>query len=145
MIGHSGGGTLAVLLAPQVKNLRAVVTIAGNLAVRAWTAYHGYLPLEGSLDPAATGPLQPAVTEIHLTGGADTEVPPRLLGRYLAAHPGARIWSYARFDHRCCWQAARPKLLPQIVKAAKNGDARTPYRIASRGNVDAPSWPIQER
>src|SRR6185437_2332145 len=54
LVGHSGGGTLAVLMAPQVQGLRAVVTIGANLDVAAWTLWHGYLPLNGSLDPADT-------------------------------------------------------------------------------------------
>lgn len=118
LIGHSGGGALAVLMAPRILNLRAVVTVAGNLDVRAWTAYHGYLPLSGSLDPADTGPLPQGIVEIHLTGAADTEIPPALLGRYFAAHSAAQHWTYARFGHRCCWQEAWPQLLPQLVEAA---------------------------
>lgn len=31
LIGHSGGGTLAMLLAARVPDVRAVVTLAGNL------------------------------------------------------------------------------------------------------------------
>jgi pimeloyl-ACP methyl ester carboxylesterase len=116
LIGHSGGGTLALLMAPQVMNLRAVITVAGNLDVKAWTAYHGYLPLQGSLDPADTGPLAAGVVEIHLTGGADTEVPASLLRHYLAGHPGAHQWTYPRFGHRCCWQDAWPELLPKLVE-----------------------------
>jgi hypothetical protein len=118
LIGHSGGGTLAVLMAPQVINLRAVITIAGNLDVKAWTAHHGYLPLTGSLDPADTHPSGENITEIHLTGERDTDVPPALLGGYLAVHPHAQHWRYPRFDHRCCWQEAWPELLPQLLQAA---------------------------
>jgi pimeloyl-ACP methyl ester carboxylesterase len=118
LIGHSGGGTLAVLSAPRVRNVRAVITIAGNLDVKAWTAYHRYLPLTGSLDPADTGPLASDIVEIHLTGGADNDVPPPLIERYLAGHPQAQHWNYERFDHNCCWRASWPQLLPRLLRTA---------------------------
>ena len=44
-IGYSGGGTLATLLVEHFPQTRAVVTIAGNLDVKAWTEYHNYEPL----------------------------------------------------------------------------------------------------
>ena len=118
LIGHSGGGTLAVLMAPHVMNLRAVITIAGNLDVQAWTRYHGYLPLTGSLDPLREPALPEQVMELHLTGGRDREIPPALLTPYLAAHPHAQHWRYPRFDHYCCWADTWPELLPRLVRAA---------------------------
>jgi len=117
LIGHSGGGTLAVLMAPQVEHLRAVVTIAGNLDVSGWSAFHAYLPLAGSLDPAAGLQLPKGVTEIHLVGGVDRNVPPQLMQRYLAGHPGALVWTYPTFNHECCWREAWPEVLPRLMDA----------------------------
>ena len=56
LIGYSGGGVLAVLIAPLV-HASAVVTIAANLDVEAWARWHQYTPLSGSLNPAAQPPL----------------------------------------------------------------------------------------
>ena len=117
LIGHSGGGTLAVLMAPQVEHLRAVVTIAGNLDVSGWSAFHAYLPLAGSLDPAGGWALPKGVMEIHLVGGADRNVPPQLMQRYLAGHPGALVWTYSTFNHECCWREAWPAVLPRLMDA----------------------------
>jgi pimeloyl-ACP methyl ester carboxylesterase len=118
LVGHSGGGAVAVLMAPSVERLRAVITIAANLDVAAWTRYHGYLPLSESLDPADSSPLAANITQIHLVGGADRNVPPGLLQRYLAGHAAAQVWTFASFDHRCCWRQAWPQLLPRLVKQA---------------------------
>jgi hypothetical protein len=123
LVGHSGGGALVVLMAPHVERLRAMITLAANLDTRAWTLYHGYLPLTGSLDPADSAPLAAGITEIHLAGGADRNVPPVLLGRYLAAHPGAQLWTFAGFDHRCCWQRAWPMLLPRLMERVATGSS----------------------
>lgn len=128
LIGHSGGGTVAVLMAPLIERLRAVVTIGANLDVGAWTRYHGYLPLSASLDPADRKPLPAQVAEIHLVGGADHNVPPDLLQRYMKGHPAAHLWRFASFDHRCCWQRAWPSLLPRLMEQAgiAAGSSRAP-------------------
>ena len=69
LIGYSGGGVLAVLIAPQVPG-SAVVTIAANLDVEAWARWHQYTPLSGSLNPATQPPLD-ALHEWHLVGDRD--------------------------------------------------------------------------
>lgn len=117
LMGHSGGGALAVLMAPHVAHLGGVVTIAGNLNVRAWTDYHRYLPLTGSLDPALEPPLRAGIAEIHLVGAADRNIPPSLLAGYVASHPAAQVWTYPDFGHRCCWRDAWPGLLPKLLDA----------------------------
>ena len=64
LIGYSGGGVLAMLLAEQFPATQAVVTVAGNLDTDAWAIEHGYSPLRGSLNPAfatATGRKYPAI------------------------------------------------------------------------------------
>jgi dienelactone hydrolase len=128
LIGHSGGGTLAVLMAPQMLHLRAIVTIAANLDVKAWTSRHGYLPLSGSLDPSDQPPVAGNISEIDLAGALDRNVPPALLGRYLTAHPAARLWTFPRFDHRCCWAQAWPTLLPQLLTDSASPAAQRSMR-----------------
>jgi hypothetical protein len=66
LYGHSGGGALAVLLAARLGGVQRIVTIAGNLDVDAWTTYHGYTPLEGSLNPVNAGPAGITVQQ-HLS------------------------------------------------------------------------------
>src|SRR4030095_5539825 len=57
LVGYSGGGVLAVLMAPRLPAGTKVVTIAANLDVAAWTRAHSYLSLNRSLDPAELPPL----------------------------------------------------------------------------------------
>lgn len=45
LLGHSGGGTLAMLLAQRMEEVVAVVTVAANLDHRAWTSARGFFPL----------------------------------------------------------------------------------------------------
>jgi len=117
LIGYSGGGTLAVLMAPQLGRTVAVVTIAANLDIDAWTQWHGYLALIGSLNPSDIPPLPVAIQQWHLVGNRDTNAPPRLNDRYWATVASDRIWHYAQFDHVCCWAEQWPTILERIQTA----------------------------
>ena len=115
LIGHSGGGVLAMLLAARIADVVGVVTVAGNLDVAGWTGLHDYSPLALSLDPA-TGPvLAPRVHQLHLAGGADRDVPPALVRSGVARQAGAQVRVIDTFDHVCCWQRVWPEVLVQIA------------------------------
>lgn len=79
LFGHSGGATLAVLLARRLPDVRCVVTLAGNLDPDAWTDHHAYARLQGSLNPAAQGPLPAPLEQSHFAGARDRVLPPGLV------------------------------------------------------------------
>jgi dienelactone hydrolase len=111
LVGYSGGGTLAWLMAAQVPETIAVVTIAANLDIDAWVRVHGYSPLAGSLNPAAAPSLPMAIAERHYAGGRDMNVPPAVVRAFARRHPRASVIEIAEFDHTCCWLARWPQLL----------------------------------
>jgi pimeloyl-ACP methyl ester carboxylesterase len=113
LVGYSGGGVLAELVAREVTGVAAVVTIAANLDVSAWTEYHGYLPLTASLNPAATANTA-SWPEIHLLGEEDEVVPPHTVQRYLERNPGSVVWRFAEFGHICCWREEWPRIVSRI-------------------------------
>lgn len=110
LIGYSGGGTLGVLIAPHVPTTRAVLTISANLDSAAWTAWHQYLPLEKSLDAAQQPALPRSISEWHIVGAKDRNVPVEINREYWARVPSSHIWIYLNADHACCWV----RLWPQI-------------------------------
>lgn len=114
LVGYSGGGALAVLMAPHVEGVRAVITISANLDTYAWTALHDYLPLEASLNPAVAPPLPLGVSEWHIVGGKDHNVPPDLNAGYWARVPAGHVWRYERADHACCWVSQWPVILTRL-------------------------------
>jgi len=120
LIGYSGGGTLAVLMAPRIPSTIALITIAANLDVEAWTRWHGYLPLGGSLDPASQPPLDSAIRQWHLLGDRDSNVPAQVSHRYLDSISPDHIWRYAGFDHVCCWAEQWPAIFARIDRAIAN-------------------------
>ncbi len=114
LIGYSGGGTLAVLMAPRIPITRAVITIAANLDVAAWSRRHGYLPLDQGLDPARQPTLAPGILQWHLIGERDTNVPEALNRGYFESLDPAEIWRFPEFDHVCCWVERWPEILGTI-------------------------------
>lgn len=114
VIGYSGGGVLAWLLAERLAEIRGLVTIAANLDIAAWTSRHGYTPLEGSLNPAGRGPLPERVAQLHLVGSRDTNVPPSLVRSALRkTGMQAQVVAIAS-DHRCCWESHWPAVLEAV-------------------------------
>lgn len=114
LVGYSGGGTLAVLMAPRLTSAGAVITIAADLDVDAWTQWHGYLPLSGSLNPAMQAPLARSIRQVHLVGGQDRNVPEVVNSRYFQALAPGQIWRFPTFDHVCCWVEAWPGIVARL-------------------------------
>ncbi len=111
LIGVSGGGTLAVLIAQRMEDVVGVLTVAANLDVGAWTGLHGYSELEGSLDPALQPILPRRIVQQHYVGGRDRNVPPSIVRAYAQIQPGAEVIEIAQFDHRCCWDSRWESIL----------------------------------
>ena len=133
LLGYSGGGTLAVLLAPRLPGTRAVVTLAGNLDVTAWSAYHHYTPLDESLDPADRGTPHEDVLEWHFLAAADTNVPPSIVSRYFITHPYARSIVIQGFDHSCCWDQIWPGLLAALNTMLQSRERLPPPAFDAHG------------
>jgi hypothetical protein len=112
--GHSGGGSLAMLLAARVPETAAVVTAAANLDIDAWAATRGARPFVGSLNPARQPALPAAVVQRHYAGGRDEIVPPEVTRKGLG--PGVPLTVIPDFDHRCCWEKLWPALLADLAK-----------------------------
>ncbi|MGH6930268.1 MAG: hypothetical protein ACREEV_18260, partial [Dongiaceae bacterium] len=113
--GHSGGGTLAVLAAARVPESAAVVTVAANLDIDAWTDARGARRLSGSLNPARQPDLPGTVVQRHYAGGRDEIVPPDVTRRGVKV--GADLTVIADYDHRCCWEELWPTVLADVAEA----------------------------
>lgn len=103
LIGYSGGGSLAMLLASRLPNVTAVVTVAGLIDTESWVDHHGYEPLLESLNPA-TMQIPKHIKQIHVVGGKDRIVPAIQTAEAIRKWENAEIWKYEGFDHRCCWK-----------------------------------------
>jgi pimeloyl-ACP methyl ester carboxylesterase len=121
LVGYSGGGSLALLIADRVGQVSAVLTLAANLDLDAWTRLHGYLPLSSSLDPLATH-ARPPGCEIHIAAERDSVVPPSLLESAVRQRPGALLWVEPDADHACCWSARWSRIVQQVMQQLDAAD-----------------------
>jgi pimeloyl-ACP methyl ester carboxylesterase len=115
LIGFSGGGVLAMLLAERLKQTETVVTIAANLDISAWADHHGYTRLRGSLNPATQPALPPHIRQIHIAGGRDLQVPAHLSQSTALRGPNAQFLIVPEFSHRCCWESHWPAVLTRLA------------------------------
>ncbi len=120
LIGHSGGGSLAMLIADRLPKTEAVLTVAANLDTEAWTSLHGYSPLSGSLNPADLNPLPDHIWQLHLSGGLDQNVPQKINQKVFKQQTHAHIITFPNFTHNCCWN----KVWPSILNALTTQDTR---------------------
>lgn len=120
LVGYSGGATIAALMARDLPGVAGLVSVAGNLDPDSWAQLHGYLPLEGSLNPALQPALPATLPQWYLAGQRDTNVPAVATARYLRRVPPDRVWSYPRFDHTCCWVSEWPSIYSRIASELRN-------------------------
>jgi pimeloyl-ACP methyl ester carboxylesterase len=152
LIGYSGGGTLAVLLANQLPEAVGVITLAANLDIQAWATDHHFSPLNGSLNPASdTANL--TVPHLALHGAMDSNVAPASLTEFQRTHPSSQMQFIDGYDHVCCWEKDWSELLQQslaelstlqngahIKKSnAGRGDDRGIEQLKRRNST--PYWP----
>ena len=114
LVGHSGGGTIVVLMARDLPEVIGLITIAGNLDTEAWTRLHRYAALSNSMNPVTLGPLPPRVHQWHLIGTRDTNVPYEAAKAYLAQPTAGQVRVYEGFDHACCWEREWPRAFSAI-------------------------------
>lgn len=119
LIGHSGGGVLAMLLAARLPQTLAVVTIAAPLDHAAWTSHHGFHPLEGSMNPAREVSLSPHIRQLHLAGERDSVVPPDVLSVALARIGAPPPLVVATLGHNDGWTSIWPAVLTCIAEEAR--------------------------
>lgn len=131
LFGHSGGGTLALLLAARLPGTVDIVTLAGNLDPDAWTQHHGYLALRGSLNPAEEPPLDPSIRQWHLVGEADKVVPPEITRPVIDSQANATGLSFPSFTHGCCWARVWPSMLRVVASRKPDRLPGIPFRRAA--------------
>lgn len=118
LVGYSGGGAVASLLAAQRQDIERLITVAGNLDHRTWTADQRLSPLEGSLNPADAWQGLQSLAQTHFVGGQDQVMGVAVARGYAARFPPAApisIRLMPTFDHHCCWVEQWPALLDSVA------------------------------
>jgi hypothetical protein len=114
LVGFSGGGSVATLLAERRSDVADLRTVAANLDTAAWTTRQKLSPLTGSLNPADFVDRIQDLPQIHFSGAEDTVVTTAILDDFLARfrrHDCVRVQVVADVAHGDGWSAVWPSLL----------------------------------
>lgn len=113
LVGYSGGGAVAALVASRRRDVVGLVTVAGNLDPQAWGKWHRLQALSGSLSPVEEVTALASVPQWHFVGGKDENIPPALVEAFAARFPAGQrphVVTVPGFDHQCCWAEHWPEL-----------------------------------
>ncbi|WP_217450743.1 alpha/beta hydrolase [Vogesella oryzae] len=113
LVGYSGGGTLAALLAARRQDVAGLITIASSLDHLVWAQDKRLSPLTGSLNPADDWRRLQWVPQRHYVGTLDKQVGRMPVAAYVARFPVERrpeLVEMPDFDHHCCWLQHWPAL-----------------------------------
>ncbi len=113
LVGYSGGGAIAALVAARRDDVIKLITIAGNLNHRLWTERHHVSELAGSLNPADEINQLSRIEQWHFVGTADRDIQPEIIKSFVDQFPNQQKIHFlpiADFDHHCCWAEKWPEL-----------------------------------
>lgn len=114
LIGYSGGGAIATLLAAQREDVTSLRTVAGILDHEAYTQTTQREPLVDSLNPASKAVALNKMPQYHFIGGRDDKVPPAILHSYLQSIPPSKCVQtmlIQEAEHDKGWVDKWPELL----------------------------------
>lgn len=84
LVGYSGGGALAVLLAAGRTDVVELVTVAANLDLAAWAELHSLALPPRWQNPVDVAPAVAHIPQTHITGSDDANTPPWLCRWFLS-------------------------------------------------------------
>jgi pimeloyl-ACP methyl ester carboxylesterase len=116
LVGYSGGGAIASIIASKRSDVALLVTVAGNLDHKWWTQFNEIDPLNGSLNPIDYSTALESVPQVHLTGDHDFVVPGSVLMSYLSkfkTRDNVKSYLVGGADHTCCWSMAVAAVLTE--------------------------------
>ena len=118
LLGYSGGGVIAMLMARKMHpEIAGVVTYGSPLDTDAWTAFHGYTDLILSENPARDPDSFNDFCQIHLFGNRDRIIPEKLVTSWTWRSP--QKLSVISSDHFCCWQPAVLDAIQNLVETCQ--------------------------
>ena len=106
LVGYSGGGAVAALLAARRHDVVRLVTVAGTLDSAAWVKLHSVDPLDGSLNPKDFRAALQSLPQTHYVGELDRVMPRAIADGFVKGADWSvkpRVIEVTGFDHHCCW------------------------------------------
>ena len=106
LVGYSGGGSVALLVAAKRNDINEIITVAGVLDLDAWVKSHQMIPLTGSLNPVDFIGQLSSIPQVHYVGDKDEVVGVDVAKSYFGKIPkngDANLVVVNGYGHVCCW------------------------------------------
>jgi hypothetical protein len=117
LVGYSGGGAVAALVAVRRNDVKKIITVAGNMDHETWSREHRVTPLSESLNPIREIALLSHIPQWHFVGSRDRNVTPDMLTRFVLEFPVSNrptLEILENFDHECCWEQAWQEIWQRV-------------------------------
>ena len=114
LIGYSGGGAIATLIAAKRTDIKSIITVAGNLDTDAWVRFYGLEPLTESVNPASVARSIRNIPQTHYVGAKDDVIPQVISQSFLqkmGSPNRAKVIELPNYGHICCWTERWSELL----------------------------------
>lgn len=123
LVGYSGGGAIAVLIAARRYDIATLRTVAGNIDTDEVNRLHRVTPMPESLNPIDVASNISSVPQIHYYGSEDRVVPGEIAQRFAHAAGGqcTQIRSVAGMSHDSDWARVWRGLLGEEVGCLGKG------------------------
>jgi len=121
LVGYSGGGAVATLLASKRDDVDMLITVAGNLDIDKWTTMHRISELDGSLNPSDFSDKLENILQYHLIGKEDNIIPKDIFLSYKDNFRKKDKIKYSlhKASHSCCWNKIYKDFLKGLKKDEK--------------------------
>jgi len=106
IIGFSGGGVIAMLVAAQRDDIHKIITVAANIDHESWSEWHGISKLSGSQTPLNYLAELKGIKQQHFWGSKDEVVPYETQLLFIENSKNNAAFKYKvvpDFTHDCCW------------------------------------------
>ncbi len=107
LVGFSGGGAIAAILAATRRDILSLKTVAGNLDIVQHSNLHKVKQLHGSINPAGYATGLRHMPQRHLVGGKDDNIPPGIAKSFVAKQGNencAFIREVSNASHNAGWE-----------------------------------------
>ncbi len=114
LVGYSGGGAIAILVAARRSDIAALRTVVGNLNPKALCSYHNVSRLDGSMDPLDVAQNVAHIPQRHFVGSKDKIVPSSIAESFVKEEGDANYKSITVVNgatHKDGWRERWKELL----------------------------------
>lgn len=121
LVGYSGGGAIAVLIAARRHDVATLRSVAGNLDTAEVNRLHRVTPMPESLNAIDVASQISSLPQIHYYGSEDKIVPAIIAQRFANATGGrcTQIRSVPGMSHNSDWARIWPGLLGESARCLK--------------------------